>query len=328
MALSEALFGLLGINWLCIIVWGLVGGFFICVIKYMAGRVLQEEKMKVEAIAEMLDMATVLVIIFMITILESAGTNFIMNGFNIQGYSTIQDFLISNLDDSYAQLKTAEASAMSKLRENTEDYMAANGLTLMGMPILKWAMFNDQYYVKMAKFDYIARTSIQLMYWVDASMMLINMMGNIAPLALAVGFFFRAFKYTKGFGGFLIALAISIYYVYPIVFFSLFNSFGSPDITSQKVQLNGCGYNVITLSNPITLSGSSTGGNLGSQFQSSLSDISAMTLSDFVNQVYLNMFITHSIALGVTLMFLYHATLILGSGMLTNEFEGRLTKMM
>jgi hypothetical protein len=293
----------------------------------MAGRVLQEEKMKVEAIAEMLDMATVLVIVFMITILEGAGVNFVMKGFNIENYSTIQEFLRTNLDDSYTQLSTAKTSAISELRTNTENYMAANGLTLMGMPILKWAMFNDEYYIKMAKFDYIARTSIQLMYWVDASMMLITMLERIAPLALAVGFFFRAFKYTKGFGGFLIALSVSIYYVYPIVFFSLFNDFSSPNITSQMVQLNGCGYNVISLSNPITLSGSGTGGNLGSKFQASLSDVSAMTLAQFVNQVYLNMFMTHSIALAVTLMFLYHATLILGSGMLINEFEGRLSKV-
>jgi len=325
--LSDALFGLLGINWLCIIIWGLMGGFFICVVKYMMGRVLQEDKMKVEAIAEMLDMATVLVIVFMISILESAGMNFILNGFEIQKYSNVQAFVIENLDTSYTQISTAKTQALDKLKTNTEEYMAASGLTLLGMPILKWAMFGDQYYINMAKFDYIARTSIQLRYWVDASMMLIKMMENIAPLALAVGFFFRAFKYTKGFGGFLIALSVSIYYVYPIVFFSLFNDFGSPDITAQKVQLNGCGYNVITLSNPIILSGGGTGGNLGSKFSASLDDISAMTLSEFVNRVYLNMFITHSISLGVTLMFLYHATLILGSGMLTNEFEGRLMKV-
>jgi hypothetical protein len=251
--------------------------------------------------------------------------NFITGGFDIGSYGEIQDYVIGNLQDAFSQLDSARATAVASLEDKTTEMISKNSVTFIGMPLFAWSLSREDY-MDLARWEYVARTSVDLKYWTDASIGIIGMMQNIAPLALACGFFFRAFKWSKGFGGFLITLSIAAYYVYPIVFYALFNDFSSPSISSQKVQLNGCGYNVITLSNPIVLSG----GNMQSMalmFSRGAIDYSS-TIAAFVNSVYLGLFLSHSIALAATLMFLYHATLILGSGMLTSEFEGRIMRLM
>jgi hypothetical protein len=325
MGLSEGLFGLLGIHWLCIIIWGIMAGIFICMLKFMIGRFLQEEKIKTEAMAEMLDLGVIFVLVASIGFIETAGVNFITSGFGIGSYSEIQDYVVGNLNDAYAQLDMAKTTAVTSLESKTRNIITKNAWTFMGMPLFAWSLDKADY-MELARWEYVARTSIELKYWTDASIGIIGMMQKIAPLALAVGFFFRAFKWSKGFGGFLITLSVAAYYVYPIVFYALFNDFSAPAISAQTVQLNGCGYNVITLSNPIVLSGSSTQSMAALLGPGSI-DYSS-TIAAFVNSVYLGLFLSHSIALAATLMFLYHATLILGSGMLTSEFEGRLMRLM
>jgi hypothetical protein len=326
-ALSEGLFGLLGIHWLCIIIWGIMAGIFICIAKFMIGRFLQEEKIKTEATAELLDLAVIFVMVMFIGFIESTGVNFITLGFGINSYGEIQDYVVGNLNDAYTQLDGAQKVALDNLDKKTNEMITKNSVTFIGMPLLAWFGGLDRnFFMDMAKWEYIARTSIQLKFWTDASIGVIGMLQNIAPLSLTVGFFFRAFKWSKGFGGFLIVLAVSIYYVYPIVFYALFNDFSAPDISTQKVQLNGCGYNVITLSNPVVVTGSSIESMSAVMGQGSIDYSSG--IADFVNSVYLGLFLSHSIALAATLMFLYHGTLILGSGMLTSEFEGRLTRLM
>jgi hypothetical protein len=325
MGLSEGLFGLLGVHWLCLIIWGIMAGIFICIIKFMIGRFLQEEKIKTEAMAEMLDLGVILVMVAFVGFIESAGVNFIKEGFGIGGYAEIQDYVVNNLNDAFVQLDTAKTTAITSLNEKTTELITKNSVTFIGMPLFAWSI-DKNFYMEMAKWEYVARTAIELEYWTDASIGIIGMMQNIAPLALATGFFFRAFKWSKGFGGFLMVLAVAAYYVYPIVFYALFNDFSAPAISAQTVQLNGCGYNVITLSNPVVLSGSSTQSMAALLGQGTV-DYSS-TIAAFVNSVYLNLFLSHSIALAATLLFLYHATLILGSGMLTSEFEGRLMRLM
>lgn len=325
--LSEGLFGLLGIHWLCIIIWGIMAGIFICIIKFMIGRFLQEEKIKTEATAELLDLAVIFFMVMFIGVIESAGVNFITSGFQIGSYGEIQDYVVGNLNDAYTQLDGAEKVALDNLDKKTKELIDKSSVTFIGMPLLRWfGGIDKNFFMDMSKWEYVARTSIQLKFWTDASIGVIGMMQNISPLALAVGFFFRAFKWSKGFGGFLIVLAVAAYYVYPIVFYALFNDFSAPDISTQKVQLNGCGYNVITLSNPIVISGSDIA-SMGAMMGPQSIDYSS-SIADFVNSVYLGLFLSHSIALAATLMFLYHATLIMGSGMLTNEFESRLMRLM
>jgi hypothetical protein len=327
MGLSEGLFGLLGIHWLCIIIWGIMAGIFICVIKFMIGRFLQEEKIKTEATAELLDLAVIFFMVMFIGVIESAGVNFITSGFSIGSYGQIQDYAIGNLNDAYTQLDGAERTALDNLDKKTTELIDKSSITFIGMPLLRWFGGIDKaFFMDMSKWEYVARTSIQLKFWTDASIGVIGMMQNIAPLALAAGFFFRAFKWSKGFGGFLIVLAVAAYYVYPIVFYALFNDFSAPDISTQKIQLNGCGYNVITLSNPIVISGSDIASMSAMMGPQSI-DYSS-SIANFVNSVYLGLFLSHSIALAATLMFLYHGTLIMGSGMLTNEFESRLMRLM
>ncbi len=323
--LSEGLFGMLGVRWLCIIIYGIMAGIFICVAKFMVGRFLQEEKMKTEATAELLDLAVIFVMVLFIGIIEAVGVNFIVQGFGVGSYTEIQNYVVDNLNTAYIQLDGAEKVAISNLNDKTTELIDKNAMTFIGMPLMAWFGGIDRnFYMELAKWEYVARTSVQLKFWTDASIGIIGMMQNIAPLSLTVGFFLRVFKWSKGFGGFLIVLAISAYYVYPIVFFALFNDFSAPSVYSQTVQLNGCGYNVITLSNPIVLSGGDTVTALMSQGSIDYSS----SLAKFVNSVYLGLFLSHSIALAATLMFLYHGTLILGSGMLTSEFESRLTRLM
>jgi hypothetical protein len=324
--LSEGLFGLLGVKWLCIIVWGLMAGILIGTIKYMAGRTLQEEKLKTEGVAEIVDLAVIFAIVMFIGIIESSGVNFVNNGFGVSDYQSIQGYVVTNLQDAYVQLQSAKTMGVDNLDRMTTELIQKSSMTFIGMPLLKWlGGIDKEFYMEMAKWEYVARTSVQLMFWADASVSVISMMQNISPLALAVGFFLRAFKWTKGFGGFLIVLAIAAYYVYPIVFYALFNDFSAPSISTQKVQFNGCGYNVITLSNPVVVSGSSMQ-SMSSLFSKGGIDYSS-SIANFVNSVYLGLFLSHSIALAATLMFLYHATLIMGSGTLTSDFEGRLMRM-
>src|SRR5271157_1196478 len=121
MGLSEGLFGLMGVHWLCLIIWGIMAGIFICIIKFMIGRFLQEDKIKTEATAEMLDLAVIFVLVAFIGFIESAGVNFITSGFNIGSYSDIQDYVISNLNTAYAQLDSAGATAIANLNEKTQE---------------------------------------------------------------------------------------------------------------------------------------------------------------------------------------------------------------
>jgi hypothetical protein len=241
---------------------------------------------------------------------------------DIEKWGEIQDFVTDSLKNTYGQLITAKASGMDRLKQYSDNLFYLESFTLFNIPMMKYIMFTDEFYKNMATAEYIVRASTTLSIWVDASIVAIDMLKHIAPLALAFGLFMRAFKYTRGFGGFLIALSISIYYVYPIVFYALFNDFSAPGMSSQQVRLNGCGYNVIMITNPVTISGGESSGVLFKP-----TSVDSKSIVSFVNSVYLNIFLAHSIALAATLTFLYHATLILGAGMLINEFESKIMKV-
>ncbi|MEK6982444.1 MAG: hypothetical protein AABX38_05925 [Candidatus Micrarchaeota archaeon] len=130
---------------------------------------------------------------------------------------------------------------------------------------------------------------------------------NMLSFYLPVGLLLRAFPYTRGIGAFFIALALGMYFVYPVLYIITDPGFVKPSYTpSQAPPASGLCYPTfssisfaVSSQNTLSPSGGST-------------DLSASALASDLSQVYTSLLLQPFIVFAMTMVFVRYATYIFG----------------
>lgn len=180
-------------------------------------------------------------------------------------------------------------------------------VTAYGIPIFQGLWFKA-IHRPVETYHYIAVKISSIMISLNAQMFVLKYIKeNMLAVFLPLGIILRVFNFTRGIGGFFIALAISLYFIYPTVLFIMASTSGAPPTVPQLVQTRPdmCDTPVLA------------GLSVGAAPSQSLSGSSTMliniaSINSFMSTVFVKMFYENMVAFAIALTAMRYATTLLG----------------
>lgn len=159
---------------------------------------------------------------------------------------------------------------------------------------------------------YLAYKIVSIQLSLNAQMFLLKYIReNMLTIFLPLGIILRTFYFTRGIGGFFIALALSLYFIYPTALFIMTAvSVGPPAVPVPSLTTVGlCDLPMYSgmafgSANLATMAG--TGG-------STMASASVSNIASFVNTVFVRMFYENMVAFAIALTALRYAGVLLGT---------------
>lgn len=179
--------------------------------------------------------------------------------------------------------------------------------TAYGVPLYQ-GLWEPSVHRTVETYHYIAAKISSIMISLNAQMFVLKYINeNMLAVFLPLGIILRVFNFTRGIGGFFIALAISLYFIYPTVLFMMDSTFGAPPTVPELVQTRPdmCDMPVLA------------GISIGAAPSQSLSGSSTMliniaNITSFVSNVFVRMFYENMVAFAIALTAMRYATTLLG----------------
>lgn len=304
--------------------WGGAGSWYVnCVLAvfvvaiingaiYAIGHALNSQNLKRYAQSEFLQLAATAIIIVVVLQLVILGAQFI--GENFGGAINCGGVDVTDPIDA-ASCRTAERlDYFYKQYENVKEqnYYPEWGyhftFTLFGVPVFQGSWVPD-IYKPVETYHYIASKIVSIMISLNAQMFLLKyIQENMLAFFLPLGIILRAFHFTRGIGGFFIALAISLYFIYPTVLFMMDSGYASAPQVQQP------SYRVEGVCNIPMFSGFSLGAfrDATSAGRAAQLSVSISNIASFVSEVFVRIFYENMVALAFALTALRYGTTILG----------------
>jgi hypothetical protein len=156
---------------------------------------------------------------------------------------------------------------------------------------------------------YIANKIVSIMMSLNSQMFVLQYIKeNMLAVFLPLGIILRAFHFTRGIGGFFIALSLSLYFIYPTVLFLMDAGYMPPPAMEEP------DYELEGICNIPMFSGFSLGAVQMAATTGSAAQFSAniQNIASFVTQVFVRIFYENMVAFAFALTALRYGTSILG----------------
>lgn len=180
-------------------------------------------------------------------------------------------------------------------------------VTAYGVPIYQ-GLWDPSVHRTVETYHYIAVKITSIMISLNAQMFVLKyIQENMLAVFLPLGIILRVFNFTRGIGGFFIALAISLYFIYPAVLFMMDSTFGPPPTVPELVQTRP------DMCDMPVFGGISIGAVPGQTLAgSSAMLVSIGNITSFVSSVFVRMFYENMVAFAIALTAMRYATSLLG----------------
>ncbi len=298
---------------------------------YIIGYVFNLQLLKRLALYEIFQaFATFLLAVFLVTILNSAFT-WALN--LVGGSSQITCDAYGKITLSGAgPIEAVRCDLMSKgmkLADLYEQmYVSARkpfadfyrSFSIMGIPIYYYGSFIYNYnpsalYQIIENYRYLNDVLTHYLIGINGYLVAVNyIQNNMLSMFLPIGVVLRAFPWTRGIGAFFIALAIVLYFIFPIIFFVT-------DPTFKYIQPSSSSLGPRLIDNPATQCWKTFSGVAATASLSSVASSGAtaaytrMSLSKAMNDVtklYLGLVLHPLLAFGISLIFIKYLADVLG----------------
>ncbi len=294
---------------LAVLVAALINGVI-----YAIGYALNSQNLKRYSQSEFLQLAATAVLLVVVVQLVIMGSQFIADNFG--GAISCGDRSISigqaidaaacrtaeRLDYFYKQYDNIQSNV------NGPEWLYYFTITLWGVPVFQGSWVPD-IYKPVETYHFIAQKIVSIMISLNAQMFLLKyVQESMLAVFLPVGIILRAFHFTRGIGGFFIALALSMYFVYPTILFMLDSGY-SPAPPVQQPDYTQEGICSIPMFSGFSLGAFQQATTAGSAGQMS---VSISNVASFVSEVFVRIFYENMVALAFALTALRYGTTILG----------------
>ncbi len=239
-------------SWIAIALLAIMIQIFIVALAYMLSKFFELPDLRRWVKSELAQvLASIILVVLLFTIVsgESYGVGLIQNQTEIFAGSIVVPGMaglakVSPFDASYvylrAMLKCVESKYKETYKPGIERLLASDIIVspfILRIPIpFKW--FSYPLYSMIVEAHYKANSltwlalalyfQYNLLQWVETAMFTVY---------LPIGIILRIFPYTRGAGALMIALAIGLYIVYPLMFVVILMSSGSPPSGCQAPQI-------------------------------------------------------------------------------------------
>ena len=227
---------------------------------------------------------------------------------------------IASVDDAFDAIKDCriipKAEQLNKIQHKIRnDQTSKNNmnflnfdLSFFGITVLKGNWLPDVYQSVESR-RIINNLCTSLLVSLNAQSFLLSYIQiNMLHVFLPLGIILRSFKFTRGVGALFIALAIGLYFIFPVIFVLLDPGFvatplpESPAIPPNQYCYPTMGFATTVYNTMVTESGVGTG----------MDNLSLNNLANSLSQVYLSLVLHPLISLFITLIFVRYMMTILG----------------
>ena len=158
----------------------------------------------------------------------------------------------------------------------------------------------------------IAAKIISMMLSLNSQLFVLKyIQASMLTVFLPLGIILRVLHFTRGIGGFFIALAISMYFVYPAMLFMMDATNAPLPPKLPPVVMNRADLCNLPVFSGFSLGSASVPGQ-GSRSAAAIS-VSSSDLASFVSQVFVRLFYDNMVALAIALTAMRYGSSLLGS---------------
>ncbi|RME79005.1 MAG: hypothetical protein D6769_03480 [Methanobacteriota archaeon] len=321
---------------------GIAINFMVNILRYMLAYISGDDQLRARTFASVMNSIGTAVLIGALFIMISATEGILTNAFGLSSYD---DFL-SNIND---ELTTVQQKLDILITNKLQDYGAesaklAGSYSVFGLALKSGSVWYSnpeeigKIQQRQAELTAIINTAYDTELAIIVGQAAFNFFVgndyNAAGFLLLAGLAYYALDISRPAGAALIALGIGAFYVYPIAYQAFLSLPQFPDVggASGKLldigSLQWCAISTVP-STYLTKSDASvsfltenSGGGATSFY------LTSGNIRSFLNSLYLNFLIKHGVALSVTLLFIYHAYLVLTGGMLGRMLTSRLGRFL
>jgi len=231
-------------SWMAIAILAIMIQLFIVALAFMLSKFFELPDLRRWVKSELAQvLASVILVFFLFTIIgaESYGVGFLQNQTELIGGSIILPGAsavgarVNPFDVSYVYLRSMLKCTREKFKQQFHPWierLLSSNLVLIVVPLkvpIPFRYFSYPLWAQMVVAHYKANSLTWLamalyfqynfLQWIETSMFTVY---------LPIGILLRIFPYTRGAGALMIALAIGLYLIYPLMFIVLLASSGSP----------------------------------------------------------------------------------------------------
>ncbi len=195
------------------------------------------------------------------------------------------------------------ASVAAEMKYSLSIYM-------FGFPIYQGA-WNSAWHKEIETLYYLGHTTVELMFFLSAKMFMLKyIQENMLQFFLPLGIILRTFHFTRGIGGFFIAIGIGFYFIYPTVVFMMDSSFVATTSAPELPDILTTGMCNLPMFGSFSFgSAALESSNIGA----SASNLSlSHNIGSFIANMYTHLLFSNMVAFAMTLTFVRFATTILG----------------
>ncbi|NYZ60626.1 hypothetical protein H0O01_02915 [Candidatus Micrarchaeota archaeon] len=157
----------------------------------------------------------------------------------------------------------------------------------------------------------IASKLVSLMISLNSQMFVLKYIKeNMLVFFLPLGIVLRTLHFTRGIGGFFIALAVALYFIYPGMLFIMDASYAPPPPQAPSSISNRADLCNIPVFSGMSL-GATTAEGQSTRSAASIS-VSTSSLAAFVSQVFVKLFYDNMVALAIAVTMMRYGTMLLG----------------
>jgi hypothetical protein len=259
--------------------------------------------------------ATAVLVIFLVVIVEN-GQEFFLSRY--PGGIICQGAVVHNTVEA-AMCRTEErltyfSNAFNSIRDSSDladkELRYYSSMSLFG--IIFWQGNFDASLHKYVETQHaIAYKLVSLMISLNSQVFVLKyILENMLVFFLPLGIVLRTLHFTRGIGGFFIALAVSLYFIYPGMLFIMDASYGpaAPEMPSSIS--NRADFCNIPIFSGMSL-GAATPEGQSTRSAASIS-VSTSNLASFMSQVFVKLFYDNMVALSIAVVAMRYMTMLLG----------------
>ncbi|MDD2655466.1 MAG: hypothetical protein PHQ80_02240 [Candidatus ainarchaeum sp.] len=297
---------------LAILITGLIMGMF-----YAIGYAINSANLKRYSMSEFLQLAATAVLVIGLVGMLSMGSTVLGTMFG--GTIQCKGSPISNHIDA-AMCRTTEKlgyfnAAYEQIKEDNAglEWLYYWQMTLLGVPFFQ-GMWIDDVYKPVETGHYIAMKIVSVMLSLNAQYFLLKYIkANMLATFLPLGIILRTLHFTRGIGGFFIALAVSLYFVYPGALFLMDATYAPPsDVPTPDYTREGvCDLPMFSGFSIGAIQPASDAGR-GAMNSAARAAISTGNMANFVTRVFVGLFFDNMVAFAMALTVMRYATSLLG----------------
>ncbi len=276
---------------------------------YLVSYVLNSERMKRFAIAEFFQSTATALLIIMIVGIITSGMTILEATFKDTLGPDVNplNVILKGTQDSLEDLDLMFESIVTNDIGPERTYWLT--FSFYGVPVFQ-GLWISSLHRQVEGYHTVAKKVVGLQIALNSQLFLIKYIGeNMLNIFLPLGIVLRSFYFTRGIGGFFIALGLGFYFVYPGIL-TMMSMQGKIKIPPPELPQYVGACNLPTMSG-VTVGGLSTAGG-STLSQSAVSFSATSDIANFVSQTFLSIFFNNMIAFSITLMFIRFATNILG----------------